>query len=168
MIQAGLGSDGAGWRGRMSDTGVRIVEFEPQFASPVRELIQDIYREFGFGPDVTPDSDPDLFDVTGVYSGRSRFWLAMDSERLIGTGALREKAPELAEVKRMYLLSAYRGRGIGLALLEKAVRFAREQGYRRLQLETVAGLKQALRLYERYGFQKTGVHGYLTVYEMVL
>jgi len=71
-------------------------------------------------------------------------------------------------VKRMYLLSAYRGRGIGLALLEKAVRFAREQGYRRLQLETVAGLKQALRLYERYGFQKTGVHGYLTVYEMVL
>jgi GNAT superfamily N-acetyltransferase len=152
----------------MSDIGIRILEFEPQFECQIREVIQQVYREFGFGPDVTPESDPDLFDIVGTYTGQGRFWVAIHGEQLVGTGAIRQKTPEVGEVKRMYLLAPYRGRGIGLALLETAVSFAREQGYQRLQLDTVAGLKQAIHLYERYGFQKIGVHSYLTDYELIL
>jgi GNAT superfamily N-acetyltransferase len=152
----------------MSESGVRIIEFEPKFELRAREAIQQVYREFGFGPDVTPQSDPDLFDIPHIYAGRGRFWVAVHGDQLVGTGAVRQKTPEIGEVKRMYLLAPYRGRGIGLAILEKAVSFAREQGYQRLQLDTVAGLKQAIHLYERYGFQKVGVHSYLTDYELVL
>src|SRR5437660_10481488 len=145
----------------MSDSGVCILAFEPQFELQVREVIQQVYREFGFGPDVTPESDPDLFDIPRSYADRSQFWVVVHGEQLVGTGAIREKTPEIGEVKRMYLLAPYRGQGIGLALLEKAISFAREQGYQRLQLDTVAGLMQAIHLYERYGFQKIGVHSYL-------
>jgi GNAT superfamily N-acetyltransferase len=152
----------------MSDTSVRIQELEPQFETEVRELIQHVYREFGFGPDVTPEGNPDLFDIARVYAGRGRFWMAMDGDRVIGTGALREKSAEMAEVKQMYLLADYRGKGIGLALLEKVVGFARAQGYRRLELGTVASLKRAVKLYERYGFRACGVDRYLTLYELIL
>jgi putative acetyltransferase len=149
-------------------SGVRIGEFEARFEVQARDVIQQVYREFGFGPDVTPHSDPDLFDISGVYTGRGRFWVAVHGEQLVGTAAVRQKTPEIGEVKRMYLLAPYRGKGIGLALLEKAVSFAREQSYERLHLDTVAGLKQAIHLYERYGFQKIGVHSYLTDYELIL
>jgi GNAT superfamily N-acetyltransferase len=152
----------------MDENSIRIREFESAFEAEVRELIQRVYREFGFGPDVTPESNPDLFDIARVYSGRGRFWMAMDGGRVIGTGALREKSAQLAEVKQMYIFPEYRGGGIGLALLEKVVGFAREQGYQRLELGTVARLQRAVKLYERYGFRKSGVDRYLTLYELHL
>ena len=48
------------------------------------------------------------------------------------------------------------------------VGFAREQGYRRLELGTVASLTRAVKLYERYGFRKCGVDRHLTLYELIL
>ena len=53
----------------------------------------------------------------------------------------------------MYLHRAYRGKGLGRRLLEDALARARQAGFRRITLETASVLKEAIRLYERYGFK---------------
>ena len=54
--------------------------FEASVANFWMATPQQVYRELGFGPDVTPESDPDLFGIADNYAGRGRFWLAMDGE----------------------------------------------------------------------------------------
>ena len=47
-------------------------------------------------------------------------------------------------------------RGIGAALLEALIVFARENGFEQLELEVRCDNERAIRLYERFGFRKTG------------
>jgi len=58
-------------------------------------------------------------------------------------------------VRSMAVLPEARGRGLGGLLLRQAEQHAVEQGLSRLLLSTTPFLHQAIRLYERYGFQRT-------------
>ena len=60
--------------------------------------------------------------------------------------------PQYGELKRMFVLPDWRGRGIGVALLAFLERTARAQGCRRLMLETGVLQSGALTLYEHTGF----------------
>jgi putative acetyltransferase len=60
--------------------------------------------------------------------------------------------PDTCELRKMYLQRDYRGRGYGKQLLEHALAQAQELGFRQITLETASVLKEAIRLYERYGF----------------
>jgi len=62
--------------------------------------------------------------------------------------------PRYGELKRMFVLPASRGRGIGAALLVFLERAARSEGCRRLMLETGVLQREALTLYERTGFRR--------------
>jgi putative acetyltransferase len=52
----------------------------------------------------------------------------------------------------MYLFKEARGHGIGGRLLRRALAFARNRGYRRMELETASVLKEAIALYAGAGF----------------
>jgi len=56
----------------------------------------------------------------------------------------------------MGLLSAYRGRGIGSALLRSVVHEARSRGVSRIELEVYPSNKPAVALYQRFGFAYEG------------
>ena len=56
----------------------------------------------------------------------------------------------------MGVLSAYRGQGIGSALLEQALAVARNQQLERVELEVYASNVAAIRLYEKFHFQTEG------------
>ncbi len=56
----------------------------------------------------------------------------------------------------MGLLPAYRGRGLGRALLERTLAAAREAGLTRIELEVLASNESAIALYERLGFEHEG------------
>ncbi len=53
----------------------------------------------------------------------------------------------------MYLHPSYRKKGYGKQLLTYALQKARELGFRRVELETASVLKEAIRLYESFGFR---------------
>jgi putative acetyltransferase len=53
----------------------------------------------------------------------------------------------------MYLHRGTRGQGWGKRLLDHAIAEARRLGYRRVILETATVLKEAVAMYERYGFK---------------
>jgi len=52
----------------------------------------------------------------------------------------------------MYLHKAHRGKGLGKFLLEDALSKAEQLGFERMVLETASVLKEAIALYESYGF----------------
>jgi putative acetyltransferase len=53
----------------------------------------------------------------------------------------------------MYFLRAARGQGMGAMLLRHCLRVARGFGYQTCYLETLTGMDQAQRLYEKMGFR---------------
>ena len=59
----------------------------------------------------------------------------------------------MAELKRMFLLPEYRGRGYGSEIAERLLGAAREAGYRRVRLDSDPSMEHALRLYRRLGFR---------------
>lgn len=79
--------------------------------------------------------------VVGVLGGR-----------VVGCGALQALDAETAEIRRMYVRPAYRGRGLGRQLLLALEEMAMTFGYTVLRLETTRYLTHALRLYGSCGY----------------
>jgi GNAT superfamily N-acetyltransferase len=71
-----------------------------------------------------------------------------------GTGALRELEPGIAEIKRMYVVPAYRGTGVGGRLLDELERRARGRGFRAIRLDTHDRLVEAVGMYRRAGYRE--------------
>ena len=57
-----------------------------------------------------------------------------------------------AELKRLFVRPEFRGRNLGEFLTKHIMDDARSEGYRFLRLDTLPGLKSALKLYRRLGF----------------
>lgn len=60
------------------------------------------------------------------------------------------------EVKRIYLLPAVQGSGVGVRLMNEAVTFAALAGSRRLLLGVYEKNDRAIAFYERFGFTRVG------------
>jgi diamine N-acetyltransferase len=65
-------------------------------------------------------------------------------------------SPDDAEVKRVYLLSRFRGAGLGRRLMLEAEAHARTRGVRRLLLGVYSGNNAAISFYERLGYKRVG------------
>jgi len=87
-----------------------------------------------------------------VTPGRGSFLVAYEEAVPIGCGAVRRIEAGVAEVKRMYVAPAVRGRGVGRALLAALEAEARDLGATRLVLDTGPRQPEAIALYERAGF----------------
>ena len=97
-------------------------------------------------------ADVDAFQ-TGYAPPKGLFLVAYDGDRLVGTGAIRRLDDATAELRRMWLLEPYQGRGIGYRLWSDLAGFARRAGYRRVRLTADAASTRAIVFYERLGFQ---------------
>jgi putative acetyltransferase len=80
-------------------------------------------------------------------------WLAWDGAEAAGCVALHKLGPGIAELKRMYVRPASRGRGIARALAQHAILEARSMGYDRLRLGTLTTMYAAQHLYASLGFR---------------
>ena len=82
--------------------------------------------------------------------GDYRLFLADDDG---GCVALRFLGVDTAEMKRLYVRDAHRGKGLGRALAEAAIRAAREAGCTRIVLDTLPKMREAQALYQMLGFR---------------
>ena len=87
-------------------------------------------------------------------------YVAEDAGQLVGRLSLaRDPHPASHHVADLGLMVArtHRGRGIGRLLLEQAAAWARDAGVRKLELHVFPWNEPAIRLYERFGFEREGV-----------
>lgn len=93
-------------------------------------------------------------DPDEVAPGRGVFLVAYAQGEAVGCGATRLNEPGTAEIKRMYVIPAYRGRGIAGHLLAALEDHAKVLGARQLVLETGDRQPESLAVYRRAGFEE--------------
>jgi len=101
----------------------------------------------------------ELATLPGAYAPpRGRLLLAGSAEASVGCIALRPLADadappdSVGEVKRLYVKPAARGTGLGARLVTTLLDEARAIGYRTLKLDTIEWMRDARRMYARFGF----------------
>ena len=78
--------------------------------------------------------------------------LCKENNEFIGCVAIRKIDEENAEMKRMWIKTNQQGKGIGSALLHKAIELAKECGYKKIKLDTLSHMTPAMNLYKKHGF----------------
>ncbi len=132
----------------------RIQPIEPAQVAAVVDLVRTVLGEFGLQFGEGSATDAQVMGLPASYrTAGGEFWVAtMANDRLVGTCGVFPVAPDAFELRKMYLLPETRGAGLGAALLERAVAFARQQGARHLVLDTVDAMARAIHFYEAHGF----------------
>ena len=121
----------------------------------VRELFQEYWTSFGFTPCFQGFGD-ELAGLPGAYAPPGgRLALANIEGESAGCVALKRIDAERCEVKRLYVRSAFRGRGVGRALLTWIIAEARAAGYREIVGDTMPVMDRAIEMYDRMGFERT-------------
>lgn len=113
---------------------------------------KSLYTEGGFAATA--------LDASQVLARMSEgpVWVALRQNEIVGTVAAVIEA-ESVYVRGMAVGPSARGSGTGARLLQEVENWARAGGHARLFLSTTPFLDSAIRLYERFGFRRSGSPG---------
>ena len=78
--------------------------------------------------------------------------VAYDNGKPVGCGAIKEYAPAIMEVKRMYTSPDSRGNGFASTVLKELEKWAAEMSYEKCILETGKKQPEAIGLYKKNGY----------------
>jgi RimJ/RimL family protein N-acetyltransferase len=145
-------------------TGVVVRRATPADAAALVAL----GREVGAEPEGWLITDGDWRDVGDERrylrairrTPHAAVFVAEADDRIVGRLSLaRDSHPACAHVADLGLMvdAAHRRQGIGSALLEQAVEWARGAGVEKIELHVFPHNEAAIRLYERFGFEREGI-----------
>ncbi len=121
-------------------------------------IIRQTLEEFGANHpgtvyyDATTDALYELFSSTPG----SVYYVAEQHGKVVGGGGIfpSQGLPrDTCELVKMYLLPEVRGIGLGKKIITECIRFAKETGFENIYIETMPELGQAMKTYEKFGFQ---------------
>lgn len=122
----------------------------------VRALLEEYWKSFGFTP-CFQNFAGEIASLPGAYAPPGgRLALATIDGQPAGCIALRPVDADRAEAKRLYVRPAFRGCGLGRALMEWMMAEARAAGYREIVGDTMPVMREALALYQRMGIELIG------------
>lgn len=103
--------------------------------------------------------DHSFYDQFNKLESIKEVVLIYVNEQAVACGAIKAFNKETMEVKRMFVLESYRGKGIASIVLEELEKWAVELGYQRCILETGYNQPEALRLYAKAGYSIISNYG---------
>ncbi len=80
--------------------------------------------------------------------------VAYENDKPVSCGAIKQYTPNTAEIKRMYTLPEYRGKGVATRVLTELEQWAAELSFGKCILETGIRQPEAIRLYEKNGYTR--------------
>ena len=89
----------------------------------------------------------DLEKVTG--------FVLYDNKKPIGSIGLKKSSDDTCEIVRVFVSEDYRGNGYAGILFEKIESFAKDCGFKRVEMVAWCDAKSALRLYEKLDYNKS-------------
>jgi GNAT superfamily N-acetyltransferase len=127
--------------------------YDDPVAAALIEAVQQVYVARYGGRDETPVEPAEFSPPRGL------FLVGRLGGEPVACGGWRVVEPGLAELKRMYVASGFRGRGLSRILLAALEDSARNAGLTRLRLETGHRQPEAIRLYETSGYARIDKFG---------
>ena len=108
-----------------------------------------------YGLSLEPNgADFDVSDIEKYYLNNSGwFEVVLDDNKIVGSVGVYHIDDNECELRKMYLLEGYQGKGIGKKLMDDALNMGRELGYKVMTLQTNSLLHKAIPLYEKSGFK---------------
>jgi GNAT superfamily N-acetyltransferase len=137
---------------------VPLVEIRPArpdeepAASLVAATVSELSERYGAED---PAIDPDQF-----VPPRGAFLIACVGDEPVGCGGVRVLTPGTAEIKRMFVATGARRRGVARALLAVLEEASLDLGCPTLRLETGLRQPEAIALYQEAGYERIPNFGY--------
>ncbi len=135
------------------DLKIKKAEEEKDF-----EQAKTLFKEYADSLSYTLDIQgfqKEVENLPGEYAPPDGFiLLAFVEDQLAGCVALKKLNEETCEMLRMFVRPDFRQKGVGRAMAEKTIEEARKIGYKKMWLDMVESMKNALGLYQSLGFSK--------------
>lgn len=128
--------------------------FTKNDAKGAKELILSILtKEYPF--DRNAYSDSDLERIEEVYGGpKESFMVIEDDNDIVGTVGVKEDAKDTALLRRLFVDLKHRKKGYGTELLDRAIDFCKEKGYKRICFRCTDRMSDAMKLCIKKGFKE--------------
>lgn len=137
------------------ENGPKIVEaLSEEHLATVRKLFLEYESSLPFDLDFQ-NFDEEISHLPGEYSRPvGCILVAFVGEGAAGCVALRKFEAKICEMKRLYVRPAFRGKGLGRKLAGEVITEAKKIGYRKMRLDTVSSMTEAIGLYKSFGFRE--------------
>jgi putative acetyltransferase len=106
-----------------------------------------------------PAESNHLVDIDQLAQPRVHFFVAREEGRALGCGSFVLGADGHAEMKRVFVDPAARGKGVARAIMAALEREAARLGVTLMQLETGIKQPEAIALYRKFGYAERGPFG---------
>lgn len=132
----------------------QLRDYRPGDEEDVFRIVKRVLAEYNL--ETNPEeTDADLKDIHQSYIlGGGAFRILESGGRSIGSYGLYATTRVSCELRKMYLLPEFRGRGFGRKIMEDALRTAKALKFIEMTLETNSRLKEAIELYKANGFKE--------------
>lgn len=134
----------------------KIREIRTEDDNQICHIIKTVGTEYGAIGDGFGPSDLEVHHMSQHYNkqNNSLYLVAEINNQLVGGGGIAafQKSNEICELRKIFLLPASRGSGIGRTLSQKCLEFAKSKSYQKCYLDTLSNMTSAITLYESLGF----------------
>jgi putative acetyltransferase len=124
----------------------------------VANIIRTVMPEFGASGAGFAIHDSEVDNLFAAYTRpRTAYFVCEVDGKVVGGGGvapLEGGDANVCELKKMYFLPDARGKGLGQKVLTSCINAAKEIGFHLCYLETFNTMKDAMKLYEKNGFEK--------------
>ncbi|NQT22692.1 MAG: GNAT family N-acetyltransferase [Candidatus Omnitrophica bacterium] len=133
---------------------LKVEEYRGEDSESVRSLILTILKdEYPF--DMNAYADTDINDISGIYGGsENAFFVIRDKGKVVATAGIKRDTEKSALLRRLFVDKAYRKKGLGASLINKAIEFCKSRGYEQIAFRATDRMKDAMHLLEKNGFEK--------------
>ena len=101
------------------------------------------------------DSDKkDLLNPDKIVLNGGQIFFALENQKAIGTVAMIKSSDDRFELAKMTVKDDFRGKGIANMLMDKCIKFAKENKANEIFLISNDSLTIARNLYDKYGFKE--------------
>ncbi|MEU8000980.1 GNAT family N-acetyltransferase [Catellatospora sp. NPDC049111] len=121
-----------------------------------RELTAEFLADIGERYERSGTTSAPALDLSELRAPDGTWLVMYDGDDPIGCGGLRRCDDHSAEVRRVFLRPAARGRNLARTMMAELEDVARRRGYRRIRLDTGDRQPEALQLYRTGGYHEIG------------
>jgi putative acetyltransferase len=132
-------------------TTLRTTSDNADFCRLIDDLNRELHARYG--------KQQEFFNQFNKLDTIKHTLVAYDGTDAVGTGAVRQYSADTIEIKRMFVPAERRGKGIASIVLAELEKWSREMNYKRCILETGSRLPEAVKLYQKSGYERIANYG---------